>query len=110
MSLQSIRLTRQSTTASRGFGSTLVVSGKAIRGRSAMTCGNKAENERARRFRDAAIPCLDDAYRFAYFLMRDRTDAEDAVQECYLRALDHFDNWRGSDIKPWLLTTLRNVC
>ena len=75
-----------------------------------MTCGNKAENERARRFRDAALPCLDDAYRFAYFLMRNRTDAEDAVQECYLRALDHFDNWHGSDVKPWLLTILRNVC
>jgi len=42
--------------------------------------------------------------------MRNRTDAEDAVQECYLRALDHFDNWHGSGIKPWLLTILRNVC
>ena len=75
-----------------------------------MTCDNKAENERARRFRDVALPCLDDVYTLAYFLMRNRTDAEDAVQECYLRALHHFDSWHGSAIKPWLLTILRNVC
>jgi RNA polymerase sigma-70 factor, ECF subfamily len=75
-----------------------------------MTCDNKAENERARRFRDVALPCLDDVYTLAYFLMRNRTDAEDAVQECYLRALHHFDSWHGSAIKPWLLTILRNLC
>jgi RNA polymerase sigma-70 factor, ECF subfamily len=75
-----------------------------------MTCDNKAENERARRFRDVALPCLDDVYTLAYFLMRNRTDAEDAVQECYLRALHHFDSRHGSAIKPWLLTILRNVC
>src|SRR5580693_2073591 len=36
--------------------------------------------------------------------------AEDAVQECYLRALRHFDSYRGPAMKPWLLTILRNVC
>jgi RNA polymerase sigma-70 factor (ECF subfamily) len=75
-----------------------------------MTCYDKAGEERARRFRDVALPCLDDAYRFAHFLMRNRTDAEDAVQECYLRALRSFDSWRGPAIKPWLLAILRNVC
>jgi RNA polymerase sigma-70 factor, ECF subfamily len=75
-----------------------------------MTRHDKTEDERARRFRDAALPCLDDAYTFANFLMRNRTDAEDAVQECYLRALRHFDNWRGLTIKPWLFAILRNVC
>src|ERR1700753_1229739 len=75
-----------------------------------MTRHHKDENERARRFRDVALPCLDDAYTLAYYLMRDRTDAEDAVQECYLRALRHFDSWRGEAIRPWLLTILRNVC
>jgi RNA polymerase sigma-70 factor (ECF subfamily) len=75
-----------------------------------MTRHNKTENERARRFRDVALPCLDDAYTFAYFLMRNRTDAEDAVQECYLRALRHFGGWRGLAIKPWLFAILRNVC
>jgi RNA polymerase sigma-70 factor, ECF subfamily len=70
----------------------------------------KAEEERARRFRDAALPCLDDAYRFAHFMMRNQADAEDAVQECYLRALRHYDGFRGPAIKPWLFTILRNVC
>jgi RNA polymerase sigma-70 factor (ECF subfamily) len=37
-------------------------------------------------------------------------DAEDAVQECYLRALRHFDTVRSASIKPWLLAILRNVC
>jgi RNA polymerase sigma-70 factor (ECF subfamily) len=66
--------------------------------------------EKARRFRDAALPHLDDAYTLARYLLRDATDAEDAVQECYLRALRHFDSYRGPAIKPWLFAILRNVC
>jgi RNA polymerase sigma factor (sigma-70 family) len=66
--------------------------------------------ERARRFRDAALPHLDDVYTLARYLLRDANDAEDAVQECYLRALKHFDSYRGPAIKPWLLAILRNVC
>jgi RNA polymerase sigma-70 factor (ECF subfamily) len=66
--------------------------------------------EKARRFRDAALPHLDDAYTLARYLLRDPTDAEDAVQECYLRALKHFDSYRGPAIKPWLFAILRNVC
>src|SRR5215471_5848249 len=69
-----------------------------------------AEQERMRRFRDAALPHLDDAYALARFLMRNAADAEDAVQECYLRAFRHFDSYRGPAMKPWLLTILRNVC
>jgi RNA polymerase sigma-70 factor (ECF subfamily) len=66
--------------------------------------------EKARRFRDAALPHLDDAYTLARYLLRDPTDAEDAVQECYLRALKHFDSYRGPAMKPWLFAILRNVC
>ncbi len=68
------------------------------------------EDDRARRFRDAALPYLDDAYTLARYIMRNAADAEDAVQECYLRALRHFDSYRGPAMKPWLLTILRNVC
>jgi RNA polymerase sigma-70 factor, ECF subfamily len=75
-----------------------------------MTDYDKAMADRAQRFREAALPCLDDAYKLAYFLMRDRADAEDAVQKCFLRAQRCFDDWRGSAIKPWLLAILRNVC
>jgi RNA polymerase sigma-70 factor, ECF subfamily len=67
-------------------------------------------DERARRFRDAALPHLDDVFTLARYLMRNAADAEDAVQECYLRALDHFEGFHGPAIKPWLLAILRNVC
>jgi RNA polymerase sigma factor (sigma-70 family) len=66
--------------------------------------------EKARRFRDAALPHLDAAYTLARYLLRDATDAEDAVQECYLRAFKHFDSYRGPAMKPWLFAILRNVC
>ena len=69
-----------------------------------------AEQARMRRFRDAALPHLDDVYTLARYLMRNASDAEDAAQECYLRALRHFDSYRGPAMKPWLLTILRNVC
>ncbi|WP_213771902.1 sigma-70 family RNA polymerase sigma factor [Bradyrhizobium sp. dw_78] len=65
---------------------------------------------KARRFRDAALPYLDDVYALARHLLRDANDAEDAVQECYLRALKHFDSYRGPAMKPWLFAILRNVC
>ena len=68
------------------------------------------DTEKARRFRDAALPYLDDAYTLARYLLRDAADAEDAVQECYLRALKHFDSYRGPAMKPWLFAILRNVC
>ncbi len=79
-------------------------------GRSTMSGDANAEQERARRFRDAALPYLDDVYTLARYLMRNSADADDAVQECYLRALRHFDSYRGPAMKPWLLTILRNVC
>jgi RNA polymerase sigma-70 factor (ECF subfamily) len=75
-----------------------------------MTGEANVEQERARRFRDAALPYLDDVYTLARYLMRNPADAEDAVQECYLRALRHFDSYRGPAMKPWLLTILKNVC
>ena len=68
------------------------------------------EAEKARRFRDAALPHLDDVYTLARYLLRNPTDADDAVQECYLRAYRHFDGFRGQAIKPWLMAILRNVC
>src|SRR5664279_1522058 len=66
--------------------------------------------EKARRFRDAVLPHLDDVHTLARYLLRDAADAEDAVQECYLRALKHFDSYRGPAMKPWLLAILRNIC
>ena len=66
--------------------------------------------DRTRRFREAALPHLDDMFTLARYLMRNGADAEDAVQECFLRALRHFDSYRGPAMKPWLLAILHNVC
>ncbi len=79
-----------------------------VAGREQMSA--EVDPDKARRFRDAALPHLDDVYTLARYLMRDQMDAEDAVQECYLRALRHFDSYRGPAMKPWLLAILRNVC
>jgi RNA polymerase sigma-70 factor (ECF subfamily) len=75
-----------------------------------MAAGFDADAEKARRFRDAALPHLDEVYTLAHYLLRNSADADDAVQECYLRALRHFDSFRGQAIKPWLMAILRNVC
>ena len=72
--------------------------------------GGDAHQDKARRFRDATLPHLNDAYTLARYLLHDAADAEDAVQECYLRALRYFDTFRGTEIKPWLFAILRNVC
>src|ERR1700753_1981622 len=79
-------------------------------GREAMPIQANDDAEKARRFRDAAPPYLDDVYTLARHLLRDASDAEDAVQECSLRALKHFDSYRGPAMKPWLFAILRNVC
>jgi RNA polymerase sigma-70 factor (ECF subfamily) len=64
----------------------------------------------AARFRAVALPCLDEVYTLARYLVGNPVDAEDAVQECYLRALKYFGSFKGPAIKPWLFSILRNVC
>jgi RNA polymerase sigma-70 factor, ECF subfamily len=69
-----------------------------------------SEGGKAERFKSLALPYLDDVYTLARYITRNASDADDAVQECYLRAFRHFDTFRGGPIKPWLLAILRNVC
>jgi RNA polymerase sigma-70 factor, ECF subfamily len=69
-----------------------------------------SDDGRAERFKALALPHLDEVYTLARYLMRNASDADDAVQECYLRAFRHFDTFRGGPIKPWLLAILRNAC
>jgi RNA polymerase sigma-70 factor (ECF subfamily) len=69
-----------------------------------------SEGGKAERFKALALPHLDDVYTLARYLMRGASDADDAVQECYLRAFRHFDTFRGGPVKPWLFAILRNVC
>lgn len=61
------------------------------------------------RFERLALPCMDAAYNLAFWLVRSRVDAEDIVQEAYLRALRSFDTFRGDEMRPWLLAIVRNA-
>jgi len=75
-----------------------------------VTARRAPADDKAERFRALALPHLDEVYTLARYLLRDVADAEDAVQECYLRALRHFETFRGGAVRPWLLAILRNVC
>jgi RNA polymerase sigma factor (sigma-70 family) len=64
--------------------------------------------EKLCRFEERISPHLKSAYNLARWLTRSHEDAEDVVQEAFLRAFSAFDNLRGEDAKPWLLTIVRN--
>jgi RNA polymerase sigma-70 factor (ECF subfamily) len=61
-------------------------------------------------FEEIMLPHLPNAYNLARWILRNEQDAEDSVQEAYLRAYKAFDQFRGGDGRAWLLTILRNVC
>ena len=61
-----------------------------------------------RRFELLALPHLDAAYNLARWLTGSTADAEDVVQEAYLRAYRFFYTFRGDNIHGWLLTIVRN--
>jgi RNA polymerase sigma factor (sigma-70 family) len=60
-------------------------------------------------FERLALPHLDAAYNLAHWLVRNPADAQDVVQDAYLRAFRSFGQFAGGDIRPWLLTIVRNV-
>lgn len=61
------------------------------------------------RFERLTLPHMDAAYNLAFWLLRHRADAEDAVQDAYLRAYRSFRDFEGENIRPWLLKIVRNV-
>ncbi|TMA79836.1 MAG: sigma-70 family RNA polymerase sigma factor [Deltaproteobacteria bacterium] len=68
------------------------------------------ERDRLTRFETALLPHLDAAYDLARWLTRNDRDADDVVQEAYLRALRFIDGLRGDDGRAWLLTIVRRTC
>ena len=60
------------------------------------------------RFEAQALPHLDAAYNLARWLSRSPADADDIVQDAMIRAYRAFDDVKGGDVKPWLLTIVRN--
>jgi RNA polymerase sigma-70 factor (ECF subfamily) len=61
-------------------------------------------------FEEIILPHLDAAYNLARWLTRNDQDAQDVVQESYLRAFRFFDGYRGGDGRAWLLAIVRNTC
>ena len=80
----------------------------------ARACRNKGrekvETDMGERFEQAVLPHLDAANNLARWLLRSPADAEDVVQEAYLRALRFFDSFRGGDSRAWILKIVRNTC
>src|ERR1700735_5498466 len=62
-----------------------------------------------RDFDQDALPHLNSAYNLARWLTGNDQDAEDIVQEAYLRALKFYHHFRGGDARPWLLKIVRNI-
>jgi RNA polymerase sigma-70 factor, ECF subfamily len=67
-------------------------------------------SETAMGFEQEALTCLDDVYRFSLSLTRNRADADDLVQDTYVRAYRSWHAFQpGSDARRWLLTVCRNA-
>jgi RNA polymerase sigma-70 factor (ECF subfamily) len=65
--------------------------------------------DRAAAFEAAVLPHARAAYSLARWLARDVHDAEDVVQEAWLRAFKYFDGFDGSDARAWFLSIVRNA-
>ena len=60
-------------------------------------------------FEALMLPHLDAAYNLAKWLLRNEQDAQDVVQEAFLRAFKSFGGFHGSSGRAWLLTIVRNT-
>ena len=61
-------------------------------------------------FEELALPLLDSVYNFAYWLLRNQADAEDLVQETYLKAFRGFASFRpNTNFRAWILRILKNT-
>ena len=69
-----------------------------------------ADRDEARRFEESLLGWLDDAYNLARWLLRDDQDAQDAVQDAFMRAARYAGGFRGGDRRAWPLAIVRNVC
>ncbi len=70
----------------------------------------EADGDLKARFETTALPLMHHVYTAAYYLTHDRAEAEDILQETYLRAYRFFHRFTaGTNVKAWLLTILYNV-
>src|SRR5438128_79117 len=76
------------------------------------TLEGRLESNELERFEAIVLPHLDAAYTLARYLTRDDHDAQDVVQDAYLRALKYFGGFRGQDsgdARAWVLAIVRNT-
>jgi RNA polymerase sigma-70 factor, ECF subfamily len=66
-------------------------------------------SEHKSHFEELFLPQLDAAYNLAYWIVGGDQDAQDIVQEAYIRALKGFSRFRGNNPRAWLLTIVRNT-
>lgn len=69
-----------------------------------------ADQSKVVRFEEIALPHLAAAYNLARWLLHNDEDAEDVVQESFLRAFKSFNGYYGGNSRAWLLTIVRNTC
>src|SRR5216117_2142829 len=70
---------------------------------------NHAQKAELASFEEAILPHLDAGHNLARWLLRNEQDAQDVVQEAYLRAFKSFGGFHGSNGRAWLLTIVRNT-
>src|SRR5213075_3371058 len=70
---------------------------------------NHAQKAELASFEETMLPHLDAAHNLARWLLRNEQDAQDVVQEAYLRAFKSFSGFHGSNGRGWLLTIVRNT-
>src|SRR6476660_2573376 len=70
---------------------------------------DQSPKEELMSFEAAMLPHLDAAHNLARWLLRNEQDAQDIVQEAYLRAFKSFSGFHGSNGRAWLLTIVRNT-
>ena len=67
------------------------------------------EGQESASFEETMLPHMDAAHNLARWLLRNEQDAQDVVQEAYLRAFKSFSGFHGSNGRAWLLTIVRNT-
>ena len=68
------------------------------------------DDENRKRFESLAMPHLDAAYNLARWLTRNDDDAQDVVQESFMRAMRYMGGFRGDSARAWLLQIVRHTC
>ena len=69
-----------------------------------------SENQTVAEFEDLAMPLANSAYNLARWLLQNDTDAEDLVQETYLKAFQNFRSFHtGTNFRAWIFRILRNT-